>query len=123
MCVLFSKPAKKKYILYIRSASPNSYSISPEGEECLLSVSCNSRSDGQHEGNDAKGSMDRHKASSELCRALFTAQQDPEAEEPNHKLKKGRTHCERHQKVMLSFYILCLLMHSSWNCLNTWPTT
>lgn len=62
-------------------------SVSPEGKECLFCVACHSRSDSQHEGDDAKGSMDGHKTSSELGCALLTAQQDPEAEEPNHKLK------------------------------------
>lgn len=53
----------------------------------LLSEAGDTGSDGHHESHDAEGSVDGHQRRPERCRCALAAQQDNEAEEPNHKLQ------------------------------------
>lgn len=85
----FASPAFQ--LKRVQGATLNTYHagvrVSPEWKEGLLCIACHSCSNGQHEGDDAKGGVDWYKTSSELGWALLTAQQDPKAEESYHKLK------------------------------------
>lgn len=86
--------------------------VSPEGKEGLLCVARHSCSDGQHEGDDAKGGVDWYKACPEFGGALLTAEQDPEAKEPDNKLKAKHSKCESEKDlshvVVLPIVIQCL---------------